>query len=388
MQAARPVPERGAPVRVFMPCTGLGRERRGFETFTRECADAMRAQPAVSVTVFGGGGAMRAGERTSRSLPRSGVLARALGGIMGRDPYHVEQLSFFPGFAGALLAESPDLVYFADLNLGNACWHWRRLTGQRFRLLYYNGGPTTRPFTRCDAVQQVSPEHLASAIGRGEQAERQFLLPHGLTIAREFRPATPSERAARRAELGIPVDAQVVLSVGALNASHKRMDYVIDEVATMRLSPHLVLLGAETPETAAIRNRAAMRLPGRCTIKTVDRDAVLRAYAAADIFVLASLTEGFGIAQVEAMAAGLPCIAHDSPTNAYVLGRHGVLSDLRHPGMLAPILDRFLSGAQGKPADRHAHVFDNFSWDVLAPRYVDALVATAHGRRPTFAEQQ
>jgi len=44
-------------VRVFFPCTGLGRQRRGFETFTRECAAALGADPRLEITVFGGGGA-------------------------------------------------------------------------------------------------------------------------------------------------------------------------------------------------------------------------------------------------------------------------------------------------------------------------------------------
>lgn len=365
------------PLRVFMPCTGLGRQQRGFETFTRECGEHLGRTGDVALTVFGGGGELRPDERETWNLPRDGALARALGAMLGRDPYFVEQASFFAGFVGALTWQKPDLVYFADLNLGNICWHWRRLTGQRYRLLFYNGGPTTQPFTRCDMVQQVSPEHLASAITRGERPDRQVMLPHGVTISRDFVATTAEERVRCRAQLGLPTAGPVVLSVGALNASHKRMDYVIDEVATMPSRPHLLLVGAETAETPDLRRRASERLPARCTMLTLPREAMRDAYRAADAFVLASLVEGFGLAQVEASAAGLPCVAHDTPTSAYVLGPPGIIGDLRLPGTLASFLERALRAPAGDAAARHAYAYGQFSWDLLVPRYVEMFRSAA-----------
>lgn len=367
----------GQPLRVFMPCTGLGRQHRGFETFTRECGEQLNRTGDVALTVFGGGGDLQPEERETWNLPRDGAIARALARALGHDPYFVEQASFFVGFVGTLTWQKPDLVYFADLNLGNLCWHWRRLTGQRYRLLFYNGGPTTQPFTRCDMVQQVSPEHLASAIARGERPDRQVMLPHGVTIERTFVATTSDERLRCRHQLGLPPSGPVVLSVGALNASHKRMDYVIDEVATMPSQPHLLLVGAETAETADLRLRAARRLGNRCTMMTLPREAIGDAYRAADAFVLASLVEGFGIAQVEASAAGLPCVAHDSPTSAYVLGPSGIIGDLRLPGTLASFLERALRLPAADAVARHAYSYENFSWDVLAPRYVEMFRSAA-----------
>jgi 1,2-diacylglycerol 3-alpha-glucosyltransferase len=369
--------------RVFFPCTGLGREARGFEAFTRECATALAQDPSVQLTVFGGGGDLRHGEREVWNLPRAGFAARTLGSIIDRDPYFVEQGSFFLGFLGALATQRPDVVYFGDLNLGNACWRWRRISGERFKLLYYNGGPTTQPFTRCDVVQQVSPEHLESALARGESRERQILLPHGLAITREFDQASREERQRIRAELGVPADRPLVLSVGALNTSHKRLDYVISEVATMQSRPHLLLLGAETPETHLVRE-SAERLGNRCTILTLPREKARAAYRAADVFVLASLHEGFGLVQLEALDAGLPCIVHDSPTTAYVVGQAGVRANLQIRGALAPLLERAISPTSTMAAgtrQRHDYAYKRFSWDVLAPRYAALFRDCAAGRK-------
>jgi glycosyltransferase involved in cell wall biosynthesis len=87
--------------------------------------------------------------------------------------------------------------------------------------------------------------------------------------------------------------------------------------------------------------------------------------------VLASLSEGFGRVFLEALAHGLPVIAHRHPVMQYVLGEHGILADLSIEGALA----RHLLHVLARPADAQAmrrrwdSVSLRFSWDTLAPRY-------------------
>lgn len=105
----------------------------------------------------------------------------------------------------------PDVAYFSDLNLGNLCWHWRRISGQRVKLLYYNGGLTTRPFSRTDLVQQLTPGGFDEAVRRGEDAERQMVLPHGVRV-----PDTLPTRLGgdARVALGLPSNRPIILAVG------------------------------------------------------------------------------------------------------------------------------------------------------------------------------
>jgi glycosyltransferase involved in cell wall biosynthesis len=375
---------------VYFPCTGLGRQRRGFETFTRSCAAALAGEPGLEIEVFGGGGPdARSGERAVPNAPRDGRLARMLGALFRRGPYFIEQATFFAGFLPRLAAGRPDVVYFADLNLGNACWHWRRISGQRFRLLFYNGGATTRPFTRCDLVQQVSPEHYDDALTRGESPDRQVLLPHGVDVSAAFSPATRDQRAAARATLGIPTAGRLLLSVGMLDAEVKRMDYVIREVASLpEPRPHLLLAGAAAPQTPAILALAGERLGAAgFTARALSREEMTIAYRAADAFTLASLREGFGLAIIEALAAGLPCIVHDTPNTEYLCGPHAQRADLRVAGALAARI----APACDEPADdaakraRHDWVRARFSWDLLRDRYAELLRACARGARPDAA---
>src|SRR5258708_2978443 len=201
------LPER--PVRVFFPCTGLGRQRRGFETFTLECAAALRHDPALEIRVFAGGPVSELPVHVLTNLPRDSRAARWLAMVHRRDSYFSEQLTFFLSFLPHLIRGAPDVVYFADLNLGNLCWHWRRLSGQRYRLLYYNGGLTTKPFTRADAVQQLTPAGLAEAQERGEDTSRQVVLPHGVNVPEHLPPRITGD--ARR-PLGLPAHPLLVLS--------------------------------------------------------------------------------------------------------------------------------------------------------------------------------
>lgn len=370
------------PVRVMMPCTGLGRVQRGFETFTRELAGALAGESRVELTVLGGGGTMLAGEHAVWNLPRDSSGARAVGWAVRRGSYFVEQATFFAGMLPALQRSAPDVVYFADINLGNACWHWRRLTGARYRLLYYNGGPTTMPFTRCDVVQHVSPQHLDAALRRGERAERMCLVPHGLTIADTLGERRPAVVARVRAEWGVAPGLAVLLSVGVLAATHKRMDALVEAVAALgEARPHLVMLGAPSSETPALEALARARLGRAVTITTWPRERMPLAYEAADAFALLSLQEGFGLAYLEALAAGLPCVAHDNATTRYIFGDLGLLGDTTRREDSVELL-RLAIGSNERTARtaRHERARAEYGWKNLVPRYVELFEACAKGR--------
>jgi 1,2-diacylglycerol 3-alpha-glucosyltransferase len=376
-----------SPHRVLLACTGLGNERRGFETFTRDVAHALAEEPTLAVEVFAGGRDGHVpGERVVANLPRRSAAAQRLGALLGRDPYFIEQGSFFVGLLPAIALRPPHLVYFADLNLGNALWHWRRLTGARWRMLFYNGGNTTMPYTRCDHVQQLTPAALDAAVARGERAERMTLLPHGVSLPPLVEPSTDAaRREARRAArvaLGLPVDREILLSVGQLDRPTKRTDLLIEAVAALPTPrPFLLLVGADGPDGAALRALAAGRLGDGWGWRTEPRERMPLVYAAADAFALLSRGEGFGLAYVEALGAGLPLLAHDDATTAYVVGDAGLRCAIatRDDAVAA------LGALRAQPVDaeaaraRHASVSDRFGWATLRPRYVELLTRVATG---------
>ncbi|HVH20648.1 MAG TPA: glycosyltransferase [Myxococcota bacterium] len=316
--------------------------------------------------------------RVRWNLRRDGTLSSLVGAVVRRDRYFVEQATFFLSFLPALVLGRPDVVYFADLNLGNLCWHWRRVSGQRFKLLYYNGGLTTRPFTRADMVQQLTPAGLDEAIARGEAREHQTVLAHGVRV-----PDTLPTRITgdARLALGLPSNRPIVLAVGMLDTQIKRTDALIRALAKLPAPrPFLALLGADGPDAAGVRALADDLLGDDGFLAgAVPRDEIGNYYRAADAFALASLREGFGLAYVEALAHGLPIVAHDTPVTRHLLGDLATLADITQPGALANALSAALAApsTQTERKARHASARARFGWDALRDDYARLLVRVA-----------
>jgi glycosyltransferase involved in cell wall biosynthesis len=75
----------------------------------------------------------------------------------------------------------------------------------------------------------------------------------------------------------------------------------------------------------------------------VSDDEVAAAFAAADLLVVPSVHEGFGVPLVEAMAVGLPVVASQSGVSLDILGAAGIMVDTHHAetlaGAIADLLD-------------------------------------------------
>jgi glycosyltransferase involved in cell wall biosynthesis len=372
--------------RVFFVCSGLGHVHRGYETFMRECYAALKHEPGLDLWLFKGAGPGDKREIPLLHLPRAGFGARFIGELTNRGAYTVEQVSLTASLIPYIVRERPDLIYYCDISIGKLLYYWRKLSGARYRLLLHNGGPHPAPYQWADHVHQLTPGEANRAVAAGFAPERQTLLPCGFRFGQVPMPAVEEEKAARRRELGLPLDRKVVLSVGALNRGHKRMDYLISEVAAMGEDrPFLVMLGEVESETPAVRATADLLLgPDGYMMRTVQRDAMDKYYRAADVFALASLVEAFGLVYVEAMSHGLPCIAHDYPVSRFVFGDDGLLADLRLSGKLTEQLRLALGQADTAEGriQRHTAVSHRFDWSALAPRYVAMMQLVAHPAAP------
>jgi 1,2-diacylglycerol 3-alpha-glucosyltransferase len=367
--------------RVVIVCPGLGIVERGFERAAEGIFGALRDSPSLDVHLVRGRGPAAQGESVAWTVSRETALARAAARLRGHQDFWLEQLCFSVTVQPHLIRLSPRVVMLGEWTLTKALHLWRRATGQRFRTLLYNGagaGPPYPPGT--DHIQQLTPDLFERAISLGVPAECQTVLPHALSIPSGFEPAEVGERRRLRRTLGLPVEGPLLLSVGALNAWSKRMDYLIEEVATLDSPPHLLMLGArdvETPRVLAL----AKNLLGESgyTVRTVPHERMPDYYRAADVFVLASGHEGFGLAMVEALSHGLPVVAQDSPRSRYILGDTEALGNFIHPGALAKLLRDVLVRPQDtrQARERHLRAYEMFSWDRLAPAYVEMLLATS-----------
>jgi 1,2-diacylglycerol 3-alpha-glucosyltransferase len=361
------------PLKIFFSCSGVGIIDRGIETFFREAFEGLRGTDGLDITLYKGAGEERSDERVLWNLPRTGRLAESLGKVIRRNGYVVEQLSTFPSMVRAIRKHRPDIIFYSDSNLGFQLFRWRKQIGVPFRLLFSNGGPCHPPFIRTDYVHQVAPVFLEEALAAGEPAQRQCMVPYGISVPAEGPNVSEPAKRAVRERLGLPLARQIVLSVGWISAQQKRMDYLVEEV--VRLSsprPYLVLLGAMDDQSETILKLAREKLGAEnFSARSVRYEQTADYYRAADVFVLASLQEGFGRVFLEALIYGLPVFAHEHPVMRFVLNHEGVLCDLSQPGSLSARLQEGLREhtTAEVAARRRESVRERFSWEMLAPRY-------------------
>lgn len=332
----------------------------------------MHGYPGLDGQLYKGGGPDGPDEHRLWCLPKFHWPARAIGRLIHRDSYVVEQLSFLPALVRRIRRERPDIIFYSDVNLAMRLERFRESIGVPYALLFSNGGPQEGPFQGCDHVQQVTPFYFDRAVTAGEPPAKMSMVPYGLRVPAGDPDTDPAARAAIRRRLALPEDRPILLSVGAINAYHKRMDYTIREVASLPSPrPYMLLLGEIDQHSPPIQRLAAATLGDGYAIRSVPYEQVGDYYRAADAFTLASLKEGFGRVYLEALMHGLPVVAHDHPIMRYVVGEEGTFADLSQPGALAAKIREVLSQPPNAAAmaRRRQSVRNRFSWDVLRSQY-------------------
>jgi 1,2-diacylglycerol 3-alpha-glucosyltransferase len=355
-------------MRIAIICSGLDHTRRGFETFSSGLFGALSGH--IDVTLFKGSGQRGPGQVVVPCLRRNGV---------SEDSYLREQRTFAISVFPRLLIGHFDLVHYSDHALGSALWHLRRWTGARIPLLFSNGGPSYpwwfKPGTY---IHQVAPAHYDEACRSGIAPDRMYLVPYGIKV-QDF--VAANRKSSARAKLGIPMDATVVLSAAALKITHKRLDYLINEFASLKESVYfLCMAGERTDETVQIETMAKRILHGRYLFLTLDREEMPTLFSAADIFVHPATFEGFGLVLIEAMAAGLPVIAHDTDHFRWLLDGAAIFIDMTSEGALSSVLQQMGRDMISKEELRRKG-YDRvqaFEWQTLVPQYItmyEAVVA-------------
>ena len=132
---------------------------------------------------------------------------------------------------------------------------------------------------------------------------------NGIDMPRFLDPGVTREE--KRKELGIPEDAFVVGHVGRFfgQKNHPFLVEVFRETALRQKNAYLLMVGAG--DTTFVEEKLReYGLQDRYQILS-HREDINEILKAMDVFVFPSLFEGFGIALLEAQAAGLRCIASD-----------------------------------------------------------------------------
>lgn len=218
----------------------------------------------------------------------------------------------------------------------------------------------------------------------GASPERLCVSPPGVDHA-VFHPG-PRDAARRR--LGIDAE-QVILYAGRIQA-HKGTSLAVEALARIvehrrtTGGPHVMLhvIGGESgddgaDELARCRDLVARhRLDDHVELfRPVDHPTLAEHYRAADVVIMPSRSETFGLVAAEAQACGIPVVASNIGGLPYVVNasESGLLVDDHDPAAYAAAVRAILDhpGFAERLADGAAAYAGRFSWEATADRMLE-----------------
>jgi D-inositol-3-phosphate glycosyltransferase len=268
-------------------------------------------------------------------------------------------------------------------------------TMARVKNLNLAEGETPEPMIRVQGETQVVA--AANALIANTDAEGASLVSlydacpdtvHVVSPGVDLYTFTPGEsRGVARAHIGQPADALVVSFVGRIQP-HKGPEVLIR--ATSELVKHTPLLrhrlivnivggasGANTEEVDRLKELTTWLAIDDVVRFTppVQREELPQWYRAADLVIVPSYSESFGLVALEAQACGTPVVATavGGLRTAVADGISGVLVDGHDPKAWSSVISRLLQEPQRRVllsmgAVEHA---SHFGWDVTARGTLD-----------------
>jgi glycosyltransferase involved in cell wall biosynthesis len=196
----------------------------------------------------------------------------------------------------------------------------------------------------------------SSAVMVATRSIREDLVHRGFVNVAEWSRGVDTDLFRPRDKSWLDLPRPVFLYVGRV-AVEKNIE------AFLRLDlPGTKLLVGDGPQMETLRRR----YPDVVFAGMKRGEELARHYAAADVFVFPSLTDTFGLVQLEALASGIPVAAFPVAGPLDVIGETDV-------GVLDLDLTRAARAALQIPSDRCRAFAERFSWDACARQFAENL---------------
>ena len=250
-----------------------------------------------------------------------------------------------------------------------------------------------------DQIIAATPAELAQLqwLYRAD-VSRVTVIPPGVDLTHFY----PRPAAQAKARLGIDPASQLLLFVGRIEPL-KGIETLFQAVALLRdrgvcqcSQMAVAIIGGDASSTPAAQTAEMGRLKqmreqlGIAELVTflgaMDQDSLPDYYAAAEVVIMPSHYESFGMVALEAMACGTPVIASEVGGLAYLVrdGETGFHVPDRDPDALADrmcdiITDPLLRQELGEQAASHAR---SYAWPIIADK-IEAVYKAVLERRQT-----
>ncbi len=225
------------------------------------------------------------------------------------------------------------------------------------------------------ALVAVSSRVMELAVtGEGIRPERVTLIPNGVDLPSKDA-YTQDQIDQIRQNINVQQDAPVLISVGRLS-QQKGHCYLIEAMPKVlaRFPQAVLVMVGDGPHCAELEQQAR-RLEIEASVRFLGtRDDVYHLLAAADVFVLPSVSEGMPIALLEAMGMGVAVVASHLTGIADVVedDHHGLLTPPGKPDSLAHAVTRLLEDDALRASlsqSGQQHVRQEYTVDRMCERY-------------------
>ena len=359
----------------------------GLARHVRKLSEAL-VEKGIEVHVLTRGGGESPAEETANGVRIHRVLEPTRPRDLGEFVAWIERMNSDMLAAGVELGDRYefDLVHGHDWLVANACDHLaRRFNAPLVTTIHatehgrHQGWVDKHPQSYIHGVERWitnrSDRVIACSYYMREQitdifavAERRIaVIPNGIDPG-DLSVPDDVELRRLRSEFAEPGE-KLVLLIGRLvyekgfQVALEAMPALIERVPGVRF----LVAGSGTHEAELLKQAAALGLDDHGTFLGWIGDDVLHSlYRIADVCVVPSIYEPFGLVALEAMASGCPCIVADTGGLREVVpdDRVGLRFRSRDPEALAEVAGRLLTDAELRAdliAEAHEHVRE-FDW--------------------------
>ncbi|ELS02165.1 glycosyltransferase [Xenococcus sp. PCC 7305] len=290
--------------------------------------------------------------------------------VTNYDLIHVHAIFSYPSTAAMFIARLKDIPYICR-PLGQLC-HWSLQQGYQKKRAYL--GLIEKANLNASKALHFTTKQEQKEADNLNLKSTSFILPHGISIPVPI----PEARIKLRNKLQVADNETIILFLARLHPK-KGLDYLISALGKLTHKSFIfVLAGNGDPGyEIEVENLLHQHNISACTHRVgfVQGEYKNLLLQGADIFALTSHSENFGVAVIEALAAGIPALITPGVALASILEQEqiGYVTNLNSDAIASSFEYCLNNLPELKEKGDRAKKFilENYTWNSIALKLVD-----------------
>ncbi len=285
------------------------------------------------------------------------------------DLVHVHALFSYPSTVAMAIARRHQVPYICR-PLGQLC-EWSLQQSALKKQIYLN--LIERANIACSQGLHLTSEQEKKEVAKLKLDCPTFVIPHGLNFA----PSVHNARHRLREKFGLPENEKIVLFLSRIHPK-KGLNFLISALGKLVKYPFTFILAGSgdliyEAEVRSLLQKSGIDSRTICPgfVEGETKNILLQG---ADLYALTSHSENFGVAVLEALAAGLPAMVTPGVALSAEIQRHqiGYISELDVEAIASTLETYFANPAAAFQMGRRAQQFalKNYTWQKNADNLI------------------